>query len=167
MKWILCTWHSFYINVLILRLLYFLLLLLIESLSQYAVVNNGPKIDTTLTFPARGNLTWFLNLPISDDFVAWELNEEYNITVTGTSQPADISSNTTTVTILDNDSKLLKTIVKSMRLLIFLFIDAMVQFIESQHQFLERSGLTEQILIVLNAEVARDLTITVFGGITL
>ncbi len=78
-----------------------------------------------------------------------------------------MSSDTTTVTILDNDSKLLKTIVKSMRLLIFLFIDAMVQFIESQHQFLERSGLTEQILIVLNAEVARDLTITVFGGITL
>ena len=76
---------------------------------QFAVVNNGPKVNTTLIFSARGNPSMFLNLAIAEDFVAWELNEVYSIALTGTSLPAVISatSGTTLVTIFDNDGELL------------------------------------------------------------
>ena len=74
------------------------------------VVNNGPTVNATLTFFARGNLMRFYNLGVSDDFVSRENNEVYDIVITGSNLDATFSSagSSTTVTILDNDGQSVK-----------------------------------------------------------
>ncbi len=71
------------------------------------VVNNGPAVNTTLTFFARGNSTIFYNLGVTDDFVSRENNEVYDIAITGSNLDAAFSSAgiSTTITILDNDGQ--------------------------------------------------------------
>ena len=89
-------------NLLISIMSYFFQIL--ESFSQPGVVNNGPSINLTQTFFARGSLSISQRLPISDDFVGRENDEQYNIYLIYSSHPADITtSGTTTITIKDND----------------------------------------------------------------
>ena len=77
------------------------------SPQQIAVVNNGPTVNDTLTFSARGSLNLDFDLAISEDFVSRENNEVYDISVIGSSLPADTSSTeaTTRITIFDNDGQ--------------------------------------------------------------
>ena len=78
----------------------------IESPEQTAVVNNFIRVNATVLFSARGSLSELYDLAVSDDFVSREYDEVFDITVLGSSRPADISTiGTTTITIVDEDSQ--------------------------------------------------------------
>ena len=80
----------------------------IESSTQDGVVNSGISIDFNITFTANGNLTILQHLEFRNDDIGRENDEQYEIQLTSSTHPADITtSGTTTITITDDDGMIL------------------------------------------------------------
>ena len=131
-----------------------------------SVVVSGTNVSSTVTFSSGGSLS--VPLPpfgIMNDVVALETLERYSLSLSNPSVTGNVvAADSTDITIMDNDSKPITNIVIALISFTLLFLVVSVQFENSQYSYSEDEGTVDDIMIILNRDIATELVVGYNGG---